>query len=495
MKLLTLVSLLTVLIFMPATAQNVDNKGKEFVVGFSRNFDQSNNNVLFLTGDTATVGLVEQPGTGFSEAFVITPGMITSVVLPNDSEHLTNNAVEAKGVRITAEEEIVVYGLNQEEQTTDAFLGLPAEILGTDHIVAAFNGLTATVGSQLLVVARNDATTVEITPSSSAVGRTIGVPFSISLNALETYLLETDTAGGDLTGSIITSDKAVAVFGGGRCLNIPLGTAFCDHIVEQLPATGAWGQSFLTAPLATRTGGDLFRIIARDDATDILVDGVNSGSINRGAFLELNLASATYHTISATGPVLVMQYSKGTNADGVTSDPFMMMIPPTEQFQDGYTVTTPDVFPVAFTNFINVVAQTTDVASCTIDGGPYASGFTPIGSSGFSAALEPVAIGSHVLDCPNPFGAYSYGFASFDSYGYPGGLALVFIAAPRCDVDRDGDVDRTDINLIFAARNQASNGPEDPRDADGDLTITVLDSRQCAVQCTLPGCASPPPPL
>ena len=61
-----------------------------------------------------------------------------------------------------------------------------------------------------------------------------------------------------------------------------------------------------------------------------------------------------------------------------------------------------------------------------------------------------------------------------------------------CDVDVDGDVDRTDISLIFARRNTPATGPDDPADADGDGVITVLDGRACVNQCTLPGCASPP---
>ncbi len=65
-------------------------------------------------------------------------------------------------------------------------------------------------------------------------------------------------------------------------------------------------------------------------------------------------------------------------------------------------------------------------------------------------------------------------------------------AGQVCDVDMDGDVDRIDIGLIFAARNQPATGPDDPRDADGDGFITVLDGRACLQMCTLPGCAEPP---
>lgn len=62
--------------------------------------------------------------------------------------------------------------------------------------------------------------------------------------------------------------------------------------------------------------------------------------------------------------------------------------------------------------------------------------------------------------------------------------------AQVCDVDADGDIDRVDIGLIFAARNTPAQ-PGDPRDADGDGVITILDGRRCMLMCTLPGCAEP----
>lgn len=63
-------------------------------------------------------------------------------------------------------------------------------------------------------------------------------------------------------------------------------------------------------------------------------------------------------------------------------------------------------------------------------------------------------------------------------------------AQARGDVDGDGDVDRDDVGLILFARNQPASGPDDPRDLNGDGTITVLDARQAALMCTRPGCAT-----
>lgn len=58
------------------------------------------------------------------------------------------------------------------------------------------------------------------------------------------------------------------------------------------------------------------------------------------------------------------------------------------------------------------------------------------------------------------------------------------------DLDGDGDIDRLDIDLILAARNQPTSGPDDPRDIDNNGTIDALDARKLTLSCTRPRCAT-----
>ena len=65
------------------------------------------------------------------------------------------------------------------------------------------------------------------------------------------------------------------------------------------------------------------------------------------------------------------------------------------------------------------------------------------------------------------------------------------------DLDGDGDVDRDDLNIILAARNQPADDEtygegNDPRDLDGDGMITALDARKLVLLCTCPRCVCPP---
>jgi hypothetical protein len=57
------------------------------------------------------------------------------------------------------------------------------------------------------------------------------------------------------------------------------------------------------------------------------------------------------------------------------------------------------------------------------------------------------------------------------------------VAGLTCDVDKDGDVDNTDILLIRQKNGQAAQ-PGDPFDANGDGVINVADQRYCALRRT-----------
>ena len=75
-----------------------------------------------------------------------------------------------------------------------------------------------------------------------------------------------------------------------------------------------------------------------------------------------------------------------------------------------------------------------------------------------------------------------------DHFTPPFRVRAVTFEPQLCDADADGDIDRDDILTISSARNEAAEAG-DPRDADGDGTITAGDARVCAVRCTKPNCA------
>jgi len=412
---------------------STQNAGTEFWLAFPHGNPDREAIRLFITGAANTTGQVDIPGLGFSQSFVVTAGAVTTIGLPLETDlGPSSDVVGNKGVHVTAQADVTVYGMNRKDFSTDAYLGLPVDTNGTEYIVLAYEnsepGILEPQATQFAIVAAEDATSVTITPSETTGTRTAGVPYTITMNEGQTYqLFNSDDAGTDLTGTIITSDKPISVFGSHTCANIPPDINFCDHLVEQLPPPVSWGKEFVTMPLATRVGGDTFRFLASTDGTVVRVNGVIVALINRGNFHEQLITTPAH--IVANAPILVAQYSNGTDVDFVTSDPFMMLITPFEQFLGDYTVTTPTADIMV--NYINVVAPDEAAGAITLDGTAIPAGsFTPIGASGFSGVQLNVALGSHNLAGPLPFGVFVYGFDSADSYGYPGGGSL----APVADV-------------------------------------------------------------
>jgi hypothetical protein len=444
----------------PASAAP-DTLGTDFHLGFITNFTGNANKTLFITGPTATSGTVTVDGLGFSENFTVTPGAITSVVLPANAEMPAGESTADVAVHVTAADEVAVYGLSQITFTTDAYLGLPTDVLDGTYTVTAWPTGQGGVG-EFGFVATEDGTTVTITPSVlTSGGHVAGTPYDVTLDAGQMYQVQAGVANEDLSGTTLQSAKNIAVFAGHQCANIPNnGFTACDHVVEQLSPNQAWGTSFLTVPLKTRIGGDTFKMLAAENGTEVRVNGAVVANLDAGQSHQQIIDGNS--TITSNKPIYVAQFSNSSSFDGVTSDPFMMMVPPFEQYQTGYTVSTPATgFP---NNFLNIVAPDAEIGSIAVDGTVVpASDFTPIGSTGFQGAQVDIAIGSHtVTGSGRPFGVFAYGFASFDSYGYAGGLSLAPVARVVA------------VTLSPAAQTL-------PVGAEGCVTATVTDQNGGAV--------------
>ncbi|MCZ2341135.1 MAG: putative Ig domain-containing protein, partial [Bacteroidales bacterium] len=414
-----------------------DNKGTEFWLTFLGNekygspYPDSQQLSLYITSEVDTFARVEIPGLGFDQTVEVAAGEVVTVPIPDGADlGRASDTIQNRGIHVTADDEIAVYGLNYVQYTTDAFLGLPVDILGTEYMVLSYRNSPLHPqlrGTEFAVAATVDGTVLTITPSYAAGNRPAGVPYTVTLDQGQVYqLISQETDDGDLTGTVISASQPVAAFGGHQITFVPSDVWAGNHLVEQLTPIDTWGRQFLTAPLATRSGGDTFRILASEDGTVVTINDQIVATLDRGEYYEQIVNNSS--DIRANHPILVGQYSNGGDFDSTLADPFLVLIPPTEQFQAEYTVTTPaSGFP---TNYVNLVVPEAAVGSVTRDGDviPVAA-FTRIGSTDFFWAQVPVEIGAHSLAASLPFGITIYGFNDYDSYGYTGGLALAPIAS------------------------------------------------------------------
>lgn len=420
-----------------ADAQGLDNKGTDFILTFLPNTlgsfspDQVQ---LHLTSDISTTVTVEYPVNSptFTTTVDVQPGSVTIVTLDIAAANswpagvVANNAVHVFGP-----EEFVAYMINRRGFSSDAALALPVDAMNTEYIVMTFEsgqGLFA-------VVAAFDNTTVTITPTNAlASGFAAGEPFTISLNRGEGFLGQgtTNNIVGDLTGTIIKADRPIGMTNGNRCTNVPPTISACDHIFEVAQPIQSWGARVLVANLPNRPDGSVYRIVASVDNTTVTQNGEELGTINRGEFIT-TLPLADMHVFAADNPFFVAQFMTGQSSRGaVRGDPAMGNIVPTEQYLTDYTFST--VGGNQFReHFLTVIAENADVGSLLLDGSPLpANDFTPLGTSGFSAAIVSLSQGPHTTSSNGFHGITVEGFGNFDSYIYPGGALFQFIN-PRGD--------------------------------------------------------------
>jgi hypothetical protein len=426
-KLIRLFLIIAVLpLFIQTSSFAQDSHGTEFWICFPGNIDMGGQRQLYITAEVGSNVTVNAPAIGYSSTVFIPAGTLSTFNLSTAIDVISNGTIDTKSIHVTADNPVTVYAMNQHDATTDAYLALPVDALGTDYAVMGYTeDFSFGLLSQMTIVATQPNTTVTITPTATGGGFTAGVPGNVVLNTGDVFQLRSGVNLSDYTGSRVVSDKPVSVFGGNDCTNISGGLRACDHLVEQITPTTSWGESFLTVPLATRLAGDVFRIMAQQNGTQVIINGVVVTTLNAWQFYETILGSNTYNRITSNNPILVGQYCRSSQADNVTSDPFFALIPPDEQFLNNYIVSagTPNI-PI---NYLNITSPNSNTGSVLVDGSNVAT-WTPIPGTSFSGAQVPVNNGIHTVNSPLPIGLLVYGFGSFDSYGYLGGQAFGAVA-------------------------------------------------------------------
>ena len=412
-----------------ASSATTSNLGTEFWLTFPNECTLTNPHQmeLYISCAVNTTGTVAIPAASFTANFTVPAGGMAIVDLPDTSIVSTLDGVVTKGaIHVTANADVAVIGFPYEQYLTDAYLGLPISALGSNYMVSSFptQNLSPSAGSEFAVVASQNGTTLTIVPSVTTGIHPAGVPYTVSLNQGDVYELIDQTPGNDLTGTIVNSNLPVAMMDGTEQSDVPDGNySSANYLVEQAWPVADWGTDFLTVPIATRTGGDLFKVLAYSNGTQVKLNGTLIATLNAGQSVTQEIAAAS--EITTSQPANVSQFSNSLSYDGNSmSDPYMVTVPPISAYASSYIVGAPlSNFPV---NYINLTVPTASVGSVLLDGTAVpAASFSPIGTSAYSGAQVSVGPGSHSLSGSVNFGVISYGFAGSDGYGYPGALLLI----------------------------------------------------------------------
>ena len=235
-------------------SQDFSNKGKEFWIPYSYHVGMSQGSAnyptmtLYITSDLNTNYTVEIYGVATLQTGSITAGQVVSVVVPTSYILNSGGLFTGKTIRVLTDKNSVVYAYITRSAISGATVCLPTQVLGKEYFSMNFTQMSndPNSNSYFTIIAVEDNTTVEITPSATTTnGWAAGTTNSVTLNKGQIYqVLGTVNGlnGVDLTGSLIKSVasgtggcKRIAVFSGSGkiyigCSNV--GTS--DNLYQQL---------------------------------------------------------------------------------------------------------------------------------------------------------------------------------------------------------------------------------------------------------------------
>lgn len=450
-----------------ACSQNTTNSGTEFWTAYMDHNNgasmdgngQDNGSLmsLYITSAVNTSGTITIADGSFTPIpFTVTANQVTIVTIP-PAAFLGTPGTFSKGIHIVSLKPIAIYAHIYARSVSGATLLLPVSTLGKDYRSINYTQKSNAAAndpaySAFIVIATQDNTTVQITPSQYLTdGHAANVPFTVSLQKGQLYQ---GLSASDLTGSTVTSVNSatggctkIAFFSGSSRIEIGCNPQYItsDNLFQQVYPTATWGKNYITVPLYTRNY-DVFRIILSDPATTtdpgvkLNGTGIPLGSFTGGYY---EFSSQMPNVITSGQPIQVVQYSVTQDNtincgafQGDVGDPEMIFLNPLEQTTNNVTLYSTGNFEI-LRSFINVVIKTSAVPTFMLDGSPYTN-FQPVpNDSVYSYAQIPVqsgpqdiqsstgSYGSHHISAGDSFNAIAYGFGQAESYGYAAGTNLL----------------------------------------------------------------------
>lgn len=441
---------------LSAMAQTPTTQGKEFWVSYMRNGHWGSNSDydncrLIISAKEDGVVTVSNERTDYSVDIPVRAGQVVMQTIP--SAYAYNTSTEGRaytGIHVTSTSVISLYIGNESHNSYDASNVLPVSALGTDYLIQTFDSKYANgtgshandIRASFMIIATEDGTTVEITPSTTTAGNhSPGQAYPVELIRGQVYHVmtknnstSTSPLAGDFSGTRVVANKPIAVFNGNCLTAVPGGgntSTGYDHVFEQAMPVDYWGKKFVVtstrAPeeIPQPLENDVVKVTALEDNTVVNSDNgkervlfnMNAGE-SRTFNMDLYTEPCAYLEANNRIAVFLYNHSHAARKDEPYGDPSMVWISPVEQTLEEVTFTTFNVQQVE-NHFVNIVCYTDYCSEMTLDGTNISGQFNPVpGNPDLSYVRYPISHNYHTLQCPGGFIAHVYGIGQAEGYAY-----------------------------------------------------------------------------
>lgn len=445
-------SILFLLLFIGFTAgaQN-STQGTEFWLSFMMNGYRYNNgsewvfNGVMVSAKRNCSGVITNPVTGWTESFSVEAARVTFVSVPMEEGYNDlDETVADRGLRVVTTDTVSLYYYSCATNSFDGTFVMPIESVGSEYIIqtdaqsdlVVHEEIRDQYTSAFLVVATEDNTRVDITPTVRTIGgHEAGQVISVTLNAGQTYSVRSHYGEGsrDLSGSrVVAADgKKVAVFNGNTLTTIPnVANGGVDHIFEQALPTFAWGKHFAVTSSNGRKR-DFVKVTSSADGNRVKRNGHTLTTLNRDESYSFELTGwdgSCYIETSEPSMVYLYNTTFRDEPSGDTGDPSMVWIPPVELKIDEITFCTFNHYAASIEHhYVNIVVERKDIRRVYLDNQLMdPADFQPVvGNHQYYYTRRWIAPGIHHLRCRMGLMAHVYGFGEVKGYAYCVGSNII----------------------------------------------------------------------
>ncbi|RDD38184.1 Hemicentin-2, partial [Trichoplax sp. H2] len=443
------------------TSVSLTHQGKEFYVGFLGIYYRGNPNALiFVTAldKAAKVNVTNYGAGGSTSTYTINAASTVQILFNLAEVYQRDNGKTTKLAYVTSDEDITIIAYFADQYRGGGYRVYPTAMYGKEYLLNIYSPSS----SMITILAKEDNTQISIKfPKTTKIyfngANSFHDSIVTTLNKGEGYYLAPNTIE-DISGTIVSSTQNIGLIRGEKCFRTSSTRSGCHSSIEQSVPVEYYKKEFILTPVAERTSGDIYRIVAAYNSTTVTLSHNGATyNLSRTDYKEILLPSGTTSQLDCSMPCSIIHLTREYFQDNVVAGPLSIFMPGVNSYAPNYKFYVPVNSTLAFRqNYINIVVKSSYIDGFLLDGNSIQSSmFQMVTASSYATATLRISPGFHTVNHLKSgvnFALTMYGHGTlYTSYGFVGGITFASLSIEEHPNSTDV-VERFDATLRCKAK-------------------------------------------